>query len=363
LSPQSAARRFIASRAAIRIIHPTKVSARSQPMKALARIHRGTPASLRQLAHVLQCGGLVAVPTETVYGLAASALDAKACREIFRAKRRPANDPLIVHVADLRMLATIAEVNPAVPRLARAFWPGPLTLVLERKAVIPDVVTAGLSSVAVRMPAHPLLRRLLRLCGLPLAAPSANPFGYISPTTARHVQDGLGSSIAHILDGGPCRHGLESTIVDVRDPKRPVLLRPGVIGAAEIGRVLGVSVRTVVRRRRSLCPVLAPGLLDRHYSPQRPLRTHRRISAAMIARSGADEAWICFRRPEWAGRANNVFWLSERGGVRQAGRRLYALLRELDQGAWTLLHAEIAPPDGPGMAINDRLRRAAAKHG
>ncbi len=329
-------------------------------MKPLARIHQGTPGNLRRLARVLQRGGLVAVPTETVYGLAANALDAKACRQIFRAKRRPANDPLIVHVADLRMLETIAEPNEAVSALARAFWPGPLTLVLNRRAVVPDVVTAGLPSVAVRMPAHPLLRRLLRLCGLPLAAPSANPFGYISPTTARHVRDGLGSSIAHILDGGPCRHGLESTIVDLRDPLRPVLLRPGVIHAAEIERVLGVRVRSGARQPTAGAPVLAPGLLARHYSPQRPLRTHRRISAAMVARSGSDEAWICFRRPEWAGRSKNVFWLSARGGIRQAGRRLFALLRQLDQRAWTQLHAELAPPEGAGLAINDRLRRASA---
>jgi L-threonylcarbamoyladenylate synthase len=332
-------------------------------MKPLARIHRGTPGNLRRLAQVLRRGGLVAVPTETVYGLAASALDAKACRQIFRAKRRPADDPLIVHVADLRMLSTVAETNAAVPALARAFWPGPLTLVLCRKAVIPDVVTSGLPSVAVRMPAHPLLRRLLRLCGLPLAAPSANPFGYISPTTARHVRDGLGSSIAHILDGGPCRHGLESTIVDLRDPLKPVLLRPGVITAADISTVLGVPVRSVTRKRPSGAPVLAPGLLARHYSPQRPMQTHRKISSAMVARAGSDEAWICFRRPEWAGRSQNVFWLSAQGGIREAGRRLFALLRRLDQGTWTRLHAELAPPEGPGIAINDRLLRAAARHG
>ncbi|MDD2765565.1 MAG: L-threonylcarbamoyladenylate synthase [Opitutaceae bacterium] len=321
-------------------------------------IHRGTPETLRRLARVLRRGGLVAVPTETVYGLAANALDAKACRRIFRAKRRPANDPLIVHVADRRMLARIAEPNDAVDRLARAFWPGPLTLILKRKAVIPAVVTAGLPSVAVRMPAHPLLRRLLRACGLPLAAPSANPFGYVSPTTAAHVQEGLGQAIRHILDGGPCRHGLESTIVDIRDPQRPVLLRPGVITAAQLERVLGGPVRTLVRRRTAR--PLAPGLLARHYSPRRPLLTHRCITAAMAARGGADEAWICFRKPAWAARAKNIFWLSAGGDPRQAGRRLFALLRRLDRGPWRRLHAELAPADGPGAAINDRLRRAAA---
>ena len=330
-------------------------------MTISAQICRGTPENLRRLARILRRGGLVAVPTETVYGLAANALDAEACRQIFHAKRRPANDPLIVHVADLRMLARIAESNDAVARLARAFWPGPLTLVLPRKPVIPDVVTAGLPSVAVRMPAHPLFRRLLRLCRLPLAAPSANPFGYVSPTTAAHVRDGLGSAIAHILDGGPCRHGLESTIVDVRDPNRPVLLRPGVITAEQLTRVLGVPVRTRSQCRNPGIPALAPGLLARHYSPLRPLLTHRRITAAMVARAGSNEAWICFQQPGWAGDAKNVFWLSAHGDVDEAGRRLFALLRRLDRGSWTRLHAELTPAGGPGLAINDRLRRAAAK--
>ncbi len=338
-----------------------KDAARRQTLTLSAQVYRGTPENLRRLARILQRGGLVAVPTETVYGLAANAFDAAACRQIFHAKRRPADDPLIVHVADLRMLARIAESNDAVTRLAHAFWPGPLTLVLPRNRVIPDVVTAGLSSVAVRMPAHPLLRRLLRLSGLPLAAPSANPFGYVSPTTAAHVRDGLGSAISHILDGGPCRHGLESTIVDVRDPRRPVLLRPGVITAEQLTRVLGVPVRVGSRRRNPAIPALAPGLMARHYSPLRPLRTHRRITAAMVARARTNEAWICFRQPDWAGAARNVFWLSTRGNVAAAGRRLFSLLRQLDHGDWTRLHAELAPANGPGLAINDRLRRAAAK--
>jgi L-threonylcarbamoyladenylate synthase len=324
-----------------------------------AQIHRGTAANLRRLARVLRRGGLVAVPTETVYGLAANALDARACRRIFRAKRRPANDPLIVHVATRRMLERIAEPTTAVPRLARAFWPGPLTLVLTRKAAIPAVVTAGLPSVAVRMPAHPLLRRLLRICDRPLAAPSANVFGRVSPTTAAHVREELGGAIVHILDGGPCRHGLESTIVDVRDPQKPVLLRPGVITAAQLERVLGVPVGALAARGRHPARVLAPGLLARHYSPRRPLALHRRITAAMVARAAAAEAWLCFRRPAWATGARNVFWLSAAGDPREAGRRLFALMRRLDRGPWKRLHAELAPAAGPGAAINDRLRRAA----
>lgn len=300
----------------------------------------------------------MAVPTETVYGLAANALDARACRRIYLAKGRPPHDPLIVHVADLRGLERVADSDDAVVRLAAAFWPGPLTLVLPRKPAVPGVVTAGLPSVAVRMPAHPLLRRLLRACGLPLAAPSANPFGYVSPTTAAHVRDGLGRRIRHILDGGPCRHGLESTIVDVRDPRRPLLLRPGVITASQIGRVLGVPVRSL--RRRDEQPVPAPGMLDRHYSPRSPLVLHRRISQPMAA-GGPSEAWICFRRPDWAPRRKNVFWLSSSGGTRVAGRRLFAVLRRLDRAGWDRLHVELAPVTGAGAAINDRLRRAAVR--
>lgn len=323
-----------------------------------ATIHPGTLTNLRRLAHILRRGGLVAVPTETVYGLAANALDGRACRRIFRAKGRPAHDPLIVHVADLRGLERIAVSNDAVPRLATVFWPGPLTLVLPRKPAVPFVVTAGLPSVAVRMPAHPLLRRLLRTCDLPLAAPSANPFGYVSPTTAAHVRDDLGRRIRHILDGGPCRHGLESTIVDVRDPRRPVLLRPGVITASQIRSVLGVPVR--ILRRRPQQPVLAPGMLDRHYSPQRPLVLHRHISRLMVA-DGPSDAWICFRRPGWVRRRKNVFWLSPSGDTQGAGRRLFALLRRLDRAGWSRLHAELVPESGAGMAINDRLRRAAVR--
>ena len=327
-----------------------------------ARILRGTPLNLHRLARVLRRGAVVAVPTETVYGLAANAFDARACRRIFRAKRRPATDPLIVHIADRRMLERIARPNAAALQLARAFWPGPLTLILPRTRAVPAAVTAGLPSVAVRMPAHPLLRRLLRISGLPLAAPSANPFGYVSPTTAAHVLENLGGRIDHILDGGPCRHGLESTIVDVRDPKKPVVLRPGVITAAQIVRVLGVPVQTRIRHGRVRSPQLAPGQLDRHYSPRTPLVLHRRITACMAQKCPGD-AWICFCRPGWTGKTKNVFWFSAAGDVRAAGRRLFALLRKLDGGAWRRLHAEYAPAHGAGEAINDRLRRAAARRG
>jgi L-threonylcarbamoyladenylate synthase len=331
----------------------------SLPSRKTARILRGTPDNLRRLAALLRAGELVAVPTETVYGLAANALDAVACRKIFAAKGRPATDPLIVHLADPGDLALVAESNSAAEKLAKKFWPGPLTLVLPKKDSVPAVVSAGLPSVAVRVPAHPLFRRLLKLAGLPLAAPSANPFGYISPTTAAHVQQSLGGKISHILDGGAARIGLESTIVDLRDPRRPRLLRPGAITRAQHERALGRAVGDSPAVARSEARAqLAPGLLARHYSPRTPVVLHAtlRIGEARAA----DEAWVFLAKPP--GRARrNISWLDARGDLRGAARRLFATLRQLDEKGFKKIHIELARGEGLADAINDRLRRAAAQ--
>jgi len=327
-----------------------------------ARIYRGTPGNLARLARALRRGELVAVPTETVYGLAANALDARACRRIFAAKGRPATDPLIVHLHSLQQLSEVAVPNAAALRLARRFWPGPLTLVLPKRASVPDAVTAGLPSVAVRMPSHPLLRRLLKLCGRPLAAPSANRFGSVSPTTAEHVRDGLGRRIRHILEGGASAIGIESTIVDLRDPRRPRLLRPGAIAQAELERALGVRVPALrpgspVRGRSQI----APGLLQRHYSPKTPVTLHRKISAAAVKRCPLNEAWLFVARPRRLA-GTNIFWLDPRGNLRGAARNLFRRLREIDAKKFDRIHVERAAgePKGLAVAINDRLRRAAA---
>ncbi len=326
-----------------------------------ARVYSGTARNLARLAGILRRGGLVAVPTETVYGLAADALDARACARIYRAKGRPATDPLIVHLAAAVELEAVAEGNAAARRLADAFWPGPLTMVLPRRPAVPALVSAGLSSVAVRVPAHPLFRRLLRLTGRPLAAPSANPFGYVSPTTAEHVRAGLGGRIGHILDGGSCAVGVESTIVDLRDPARPKLLRPGAISRAQLESVLGVRVATggpVGSARRAQ---VAPGQLARHYSPRTPATLYARLDPAAAAAGRADEAWLFLARPPGPARTN-VRWLDARGDLRGAARRLFARLRELDAAGYRHLHLESAPgEDGFALAINDRLRRAAAR--
>jgi len=320
-----------------------------------ARIYSPTLPNLQRLAKALQQGELVAIPTETVYGLAGHALDAKACRAIFRAKGRPANDPLIVHVLDLAHAEQLAEFNDTARRVARKFWPGPLTLVLPRKACVPDIVTSGGDTVALRAPAHPLARRLLQLAGVPLAAPSANPFSYISPTSAAHVQQGLGRRIKHILDGGESTVGVESTVLDLTDPAKPVILRPGAIDEKMLGRFLRreVRVRTGTKPKGLL---KAPGLLERHYSPRTPLSLARKPVAAT-----AQRAVILQRKP--AGKVpTHTYWLSARGALAEIAHNLYRVLREADAAGYREIFIEPVPPTAGGLAaaINDRIRRAAA---
>ncbi len=325
-------------------------------MPMLARVYAPTPANLRRLAAALRRGDLVAIPTETVYGLAAYALDAKACRAIFRAKRRPANDPLIVHVLDLAQAEDLAVFNPAARRLARRFWPGPLTLVLPKKSGVPGIVTSGGPTVAIRAPAHPLARRLLRLAKIPLAAPSANLFGYISPTTAAHVRAGLGTRIPHILDGGACAVGVESTVLDMTEPKRPRVLRPGVVTAAQLRQFLGVKVHGA-KSRHPRTRQLAPGMLERHYSPRTPL-----VLRSPEAQPPAGVATVRLRKPGPTP-AQHVFWLSRHGALTEIARNLYGVLRQVDAGGYRQIWVEPLPVEAGGLAaaINDRLRRAAAK--
>lgn len=299
------------------------------------------------------------MPTETVYGLAANALDAGACRRIFKAKRRPANDPLIVHVLNLTAARQLAYFSAPARALARAFWPGPLTLVLPKTPVVPGIVTSRQPTVALRAPAHPLARQLIALAGVPLAAPSANPFGYVSPTTAAHVLDGLKSRIPHVLDGGECGVGLESTIVDLSQPGRAIILRPGAISAGDLRRAFakqGLRVRVSTARRRT---VLAPGMLPQHYSPRTPLTLGKAPRSERAPQS--NRGIIHWRKP--ARPRPNDAWLSQRGDVSEAAHSLYAVLRRMDAAGYDHLYCDRAPVSaGPlGEAINDRLTRAAAR--
>lgn len=322
-----------------------------------ATVYSPTPANLRRLAAALRRGELVAIPTETVYGLAANALDAKACRQIFRAKGRPANDPLIVHVLDLAQAEQLAEFNPTARKLARHFWPGPLTLVLPKRNCVPGIVTSGGATVAIRAPSHPLARQLLRLARVPLAAPSANLFGYISPTEADHVIDGLGRRIAHVLDGGACAVGVESTVLDVTNPQCPRILRPGAINAAMLEKFLGQSLGAPPPRRAGPQPLPAPGLLARHYSP----RTRLRLRDPGLRRP-RDVAGIFLCKPADETSANTS-WLSKRGALSEIARNLYRVLRKADQGRFREIWIEPLPAGAGGLAaaIRDRLKRAAAK--
>ncbi|WP_221029414.1 L-threonylcarbamoyladenylate synthase [Actomonas aquatica] len=321
------------------------------------RIVEPTPEIITLLAKHLHEGGLVAVPAETVYGLAAHGLDADACGRIFAAKQRPADDPLILHVATTPQARSLTRWNDAAEILAERFWPGPLTLVLPKDHAVPDIATSGLPSVAVRSPQHPVFRSLLETSGLPLAAPSANPFGYISPTTAAHVLQGLDGRIPYILDGGPCPIGIESTILDLRDPAAPKLLRPGAITAEDIAEVLGtpplIGYQSPADRR------LAPGLQHKHYSPRTPLV----MVASPPAALAKDEAYVHFTPLAALDYpANNCRALSLDGNGEEAAQKLFATLRELDQAKLATIYIENPPPQLKWReAIFDRLSRAAVK--
>ncbi|MBK8975569.1 MAG: threonylcarbamoyl-AMP synthase [Planctomycetes bacterium] len=334
----------------------------------MVTVHRPLDDVIRQLAEVLRGGGLVAVPTETVYGLAADGTNAAACRRIFEVKERPTNDPLILHLHDAERVPQVAEFPEVGRRLAAAFWPGPLTMVLWKRPVVPDLVTAALASVAVRVPSHPVMLRLLAACELPLAAPSANPFGYVSPTTAEHVVASLGGRIEHVLDGGPCSIGVESTIVDLRRPDEPVLLRPGGVPLEDLEAVLGRPVAlgpaagtTTHGMARDDEAQTAPGQMTRHYSPRTLIRLHGTLTTAFASRLPPDEAALFLARPPVEPPPRNWRWLSDGGDLREAASHLFAVLRELDAGGYATLHAELAPDRGLGRALNDRLRRAAAR--
>ncbi|MFF5172384.1 L-threonylcarbamoyladenylate synthase [Micromonospora sp. NPDC000089] len=308
---------------------------------------------IAEAAAVLRAGGLVAFPTETVYGLGANALDARAAARIFEAKARPSFDPLITHLADAADLPMlVGPVAPAVTRLAERFWPGPLTLIVDRPVGIPPIVTSGLDTMAVRVPDEASARALIRAAGVPVAAPSANRFGQLSPTRAEHVVRGLGAAVDLVLDGGSTRCGIESTIVDARGD-RPVVLRLGALPVEELTDVVGpVSVRSGTSGQ----PV-APGTLAAHYAPRTPLRVVG--DAEPAAGDGARVGYLAFRAAPADGYAA-VEVLSATGDVTEAAARLFDALHRLDAAGVTEIVAESAPEVGVGRAINDRLRRAAA---
>jgi L-threonylcarbamoyladenylate synthase len=333
------------------------------------RLLPADPAGFQAAAAILQAGGLVAFPTETVYGLGANALDAHAVEGIFAAKGRPADDPVIVHLADPSELERVAVPNPLALRLGDAFWPGPLTLVLPRLPSVPPRVSAGLDSVGVRVPSHPVAEALLRASGLPIAAPSANLFGGPSPTTAQHVLDDLDGRIDAVVDGGPTTVGVESTIVDLTTSP-PRLLRPGGLAVEAIEAVLGVPLAASGPTRDG--PQAAPGMLSVHYAPRTPLtlvtgaaareRLLREVSASLAhgQRVGVlilEEDTGAF--PEGVRTEVVGTWATPE----RSAARLYEALRSLDRSGTEVLFArDLADPQvGLGRALADRLRRAASR--
>lgn len=318
--------------------------------------------SLKRCADLIKEDELVAVPTETVYGLAGNALSEAAVRKIFEVKGRPLVDPLIVHCLDYTSALNYIESNSIIQSLAKEFWPGPLTLIALKKAIIPDIVTAGLQSVAIRVPAQKELLQLLELCGMPLAAPSANPFGYVSPTEAVHVERTLGGKLSAILDGGRCLHGVESTIIDVRNPNNPVLLRYGPLDPNAIEKQLPCPLQIQLKGGGEEHAQTAPGMLSKHYSPHTKVHLVDKGST-FNSTNTADKrfAHIFLKKPNPIPEHPDCFWLTEDGCMETAARNLFALMQILDAQAYDSLVFELAEEKGIGLAFNDRLKRAAAK--
>lgn len=321
------------------------------------------PQLLAHAASILRRGGLVAFPTETVYGLGANALDAAAVGRIFAAKGRPSFNPLIVHVASAQAARELATHWPEhAQALAEAFWPGPLTLVLPKRALVPDVVTAGLASVALRVPAHPVARALLEAAGIPVAAPSANRYTELSPTTAAHVERALGDRVELILDGGPTRVGIESTVVDLTG-EVPVLLRPGTLSPAALRAVVGtIEVPRDPAPADPTAPRPSPGLVGRHYAPRARVQlfdgSDRAGAGALAERAAATGAVVgaLLLSPLPAPLDHAVLMPGEAGAYAHA---LYAALHELDDAGCTLVLVERVPEDEAWAGVRDRLERSA----
>jgi L-threonylcarbamoyladenylate synthase len=347
--------------------------------------------SIRQAAAAILGGDLVAFPTETVYGLGGDAYNPAALAKIFEAKGRPRFDPLIVHIAAVETLELISDLSaldkPMRDNLAvliKQFWPGPLTLVLPKKDIIPDLATSGLPTVAVRFPAHEAAQKLIALSTGAVAAPSANPFGYLSPTRAEHVASALGEKIEIILDGGPTQFGLESTVLDMSGAQ-PRLLRPGATSREAIEAAIGPFINgpttdsdapatSSPEAMASIKPALSPGLLKSHYAPRIPLVVHNDETICHVSDDG-NSAFLFFdgaSRDNWLSeqkclqektslgdeqKSAAITVLSETGNMLEAAARLFEALHELERLKVGKIHAQFAPDEGLGMAINDRLRR------
>ncbi len=322
------------------------------------RILPATAEAIAEAGQQLAAGGLVAFPTETVYGLGANALDADAVARVYAAKGRPAWNPLIVHVATVEEAQQLAAAWPEVAaRLAATFWPGPLSLILPRAAHVPAAVSGGGDTIALRMPAHPVALALVRAAGLPIAAPSANRFMALSPTTAQHVADGLGGAVVLILDGGPSTVGIESTVVDLTGTT-PRVLRPGMISRATLARALGAPVGGDEATHADGVPRPSPGMVARHYAPRATLRVVAREAIVGEVRAALDagaQVGVLLRTALPLAGATVVALPEDPDGF---ARALYGALHDLDAAGSTQVLVEAVPDEPAWDGIRDRLRRA-----
>ena len=310
--------------------------------------------SVSEAARLLKEGEVVAIPTETVYGLAGNAFEPKALAKIFAAKERPTFDPLIVHIADIAQLTDIAKDIPdSAYKLAEAYWPGPMTIILPKKDCIPDICTSALPSVAVRFPSHPIAQAIIKESGLPLAAPSANLFKHVSPTTAEHVAAQLADRIAGIVDGGPCSVGVESSIISLVG--EPTVMRPGAITPEMFKAILG-EVKIKESTSKPGQPMLAPGQCDTHYRPQVPL-----YYGEVPASYTLPEHTVRIAFGTQTGPIPATVNLSATGDMVEATSKLYAFMHDLDDPKFDLILVDPIPNTGVGMALNDRLKRASIK--
>lgn len=313
------------------------------------------PGSVEQAARLLASGDVVVFPTETVYGLGADAFNPVAVAKVFELKKRPHFDPLIVHIADRDWVSSLAsEVPPLASKLMERFWPGPLTIILKKKEEVPDIVTAGLSTVGIRMPRHEVAARLIEKLGRPIAAPSANPFGYMSTTSAKDVASLFDRRLSMILDGGPSSYGIESTIVSLLDD-RLRLHRHGSIPLEELEEVVG----PVAEKGRDDKTCESPGELPYHYAPHTSLR----IVGGPEEIELEDSAYLAFRRPASPVLSKHLAVLSEQGDLREAAARFFSSLIALDRKGVKIIYAEKIPERGLGKAIMERLKKAAKKTG
>lgn len=310
---------------------------------------------VERAAEILRRGGLVGLPTETVYGLAANALDPHAVARIFEAKERPLFDPLIVHIPHVSGISRVArEFDEQAQILADRFWPGPLTLVLPKTSHVPDLVTSGLEQVGIRIPRHPLALDLLTATDLPLAAPSANLFGRISPTTASHVAEQLADRVDYILDGGPADVGVESTVLQLKPTPR--LLRPGGVSLEDIMQAIGPVQVVASTDHPGETPQAAPGMLPQHYAP----RTRLILDPTLLPSDTARWGQLCRQHPRTGRQFAATEILSPTGDLQVAATNFFAALRRLDALNLEGIVAESFPETGLGRALNDRLRRAAS---